>query len=65
MQETHENQGGVEILVMLLHVFSVVLRRLSLVHVVENRAWAVALDRLEVHAQGPFDTFQSQVGDYS
>ena len=47
--ETHENQGGVEILVVLLHVFGIVLRRLSVVHGVEIELGIIALDRLEVH----------------
>jgi len=33
--ETHENQGGIEILVVILHVLGVVLHRLSFVHGVE------------------------------
>ena len=49
MAETHENQGGVEILVVLLHVFGIVLRRLSVVHGVEIELGIIALDRLEVH----------------
>jgi hypothetical protein len=50
--DTHKNQGGVEILVVLRHVFGIVLCRLSLVHGVEIELGVVVLDRLEVHAQG-------------
>ena len=43
--ETHENQGCVEVLVVLPHV--VVLRRLLLVHGVEIELGVVVLDQLE------------------
>ena len=47
--ETHENQGGVEILVVLLHVFGVIPHRLSVVHRVEIEVGAVGW--LEIHSQ--------------
>ena len=47
---THENQGGVEVFIVLLHVFGIVLRRLSFVHGVEIKIGIVVLDRLEVHS---------------
>jgi len=53
--ETHENQGGVEILVVLLHVFGVILHRLSFVHCVEIELGVVVLDWLEVHPKGLLD----------
>ena len=40
---THENQGGIEILVVFLHVFGVVFRRLSFVHCVEVERGVVGL----------------------
>jgi len=49
MAETHENQGGIEILIVLLHVFGIVLRRLLVVHCVEVALGVIALDWLEVH----------------
>jgi len=36
--ETHENQGGVEIFIVLLHVFGIVLHGLSFVHTLGTRA---------------------------
>jgi len=58
--ETHKNQGGVEILVVLLHVFSVVLRRFLFVHGVKINLGVVVLDGLEVHPQSLLDTVWSQ-----
>jgi hypothetical protein len=55
--ETHKNQGGVEILIVLRHVFDVILSRLSLVHGVEIELGVVVLDWLEVHAQGLLDAW--------
>ena len=48
-RETHENQGGVEVFVVLVYVFRVILRRLSFVHGVEVEVRIFVLDRLEVH----------------
>jgi hypothetical protein len=48
--ETHKNQGGVEVLVVLLHRFCVVLHGFTLVHGVEIELRVVVLDRLEVHS---------------
>jgi len=42
--ETHEDQGGVGVLVALLHVFGIVLHRLSFVHGVEIELRVVVLD---------------------
>lgn len=52
---TDENQGGVEILVVFLHVFCIVVRRLPFVHCVEVELRVVVLDRLEIHPQGLLD----------
>ena len=40
---THENQGDIEVLVVLLDVVRIILRRLLLVHGVEIEAGVVAL----------------------
>ena len=53
--ETHENQGGVEILIVLMYVLGIVLRRLSLIHGVEVKLGIIVLDGLEVHPQGLLD----------
>ena len=52
---THKNQGGVEIVVVLLHVLVIVLDRLSLVHGVEIELGVLVFDGLEVHPQGILD----------
>ena len=52
---THEDQGGVEIVVILLHVLVIVLDRLSLVHCVEIEFGVLVFDGLEVHPQGILD----------
>ena len=52
---THENQGGVEIFVVLLHVLGIVFDRLSPVHGVEIELGVIVLDGLEVHPQGLLD----------
>ena len=44
---THENQSGIEVLVVLLDVVRVVFSRLSLVHRVEIESSVVVLDGLE------------------
>ena len=49
--ETHEDQGGIEIFVVLLHVLGVVFDRLSFVHSVEVKLGVVALDWLEERPQ--------------
>ena len=46
---TYEYQGGVEILVVFLHVFGIVLHRLSFVHGIEVKLGVVVLDWLQVH----------------
>ena len=50
--ETYENQGGIEILIVFLHVFGIVVRRLSFVHGVEIEFGIIVLDWLEVHPEG-------------
>ena len=47
--KTHEYQGGVEVLIVLLHVFGIVLHRLSFVHGVEIELGVVVFYGLEVH----------------
>ena len=47
--EAHENQGGLKILVVLLHVLGIVLCRLSFIHGVEVELGIIVLDWLEVH----------------
>jgi len=58
--ETHENQGGVEVLIVLLHGIGVVLRRLSFVHGEEIKPGVIVLDRLKEHPQGILDAVWSQ-----
>jgi len=58
---THENQGGIEIIIILLHIIGVVLHRLSSVHSVKIEAGIVVLDWLEVHPEGFLDTVWSQL----
>jgi len=53
--ETHKNQGGVEVLIVSLHILGVVLHRLSFVHGVEIKLQVVVLDWLEVHLEGLLD----------
>ena len=47
----HENQGGIEVLVVLLDVVGVVLGRLPLVHCVEVKTRIVVLDGLEERSE--------------
>ena len=53
--ETHENQGGIEIFVVLLHVLGVILHGLSFVHRIEIELGIVVLDWLEVDPEGLLD----------
>jgi hypothetical protein len=48
---TYENQGGIEVLVVLLDVVRVILGRLPLVHRVEIETGVVVLDGLEEHSE--------------
>ena len=60
--ETHENQGGIEILVVLVHVLGVVLHSLSFIHRIEIELGVIVLDGLEVDPEGLLDAigrFQS------
>jgi len=50
--ETHENQGGIEILVVLQHLLGIVPHSLSVVHDVEVKLRVFVLDGLEVRARG-------------
>ena len=50
-RRTHEYQGGVEILVILLDIVSIVLGRLPLVHRVEVEAGVVGLDGLKERSE--------------
>ena len=43
----HENQGGVEVIIVLLDVISIILGHLFLVHCVEIKASVAILDGLE------------------
>jgi len=58
--ETHENQGGVEIFVVVLHVLGIVLGRLPFVHGVEIEFGVIVLDGLEEHPQGILDAISSK-----
>ena len=50
--ETHKNEGSIEVLVVLLHVFRIALRCLSVVYGVEVEMRVFVLDWLKVHPQG-------------
>jgi len=52
----YKNGGGIEILVVFLHVLGIVLHCLSLVHGVEIKLGVSVLDGLEVHVHGILDT---------
>ena len=58
--ETHENECGVEILVVLLDVVHIVLGRLPLVHGVEVEAGIICLDGLKKRSQGILEATPSQ-----
>jgi hypothetical protein len=58
--ETHENQGGVKVPVVLCHVIGIVLSCLSLVHGIEIELRVVVLDWLEVYAQGLLNAWNTQ-----
>ena len=53
--KTNENQGGVEILIVSLHILGVVLHRLSFVHCVEIKSGVFVLGWLKVHPEGLLD----------
>ena len=59
--ETHENQGGIEIFIVFLHVVGVVFHRFSFVHGVEIKPGVVVLNWLEEHPQGLLDAIWSQL----
>ena len=53
--EPHENQGGIEILVVLVQVLGIILHSLSFVHRIEIELGVVILDGLEVDPEGLLD----------
>ena len=53
--ETHENQGGIEILIVLVHVLCVVFHGLSFIHRIEIELGVVVLDGFEVSPEGLFN----------
>ena len=61
--ETHENQGSVDLFIMLLHVFGVIFHRLLFVHGVETNLGVTFLDRLKVHPEGLLDAVSGQLID--
>ena len=50
--KTYKNEGSIEVLVVLLHVFRIAFRCLSVVHGVEIEMRVFVLDWLKVHPQG-------------
>jgi hypothetical protein len=64
--ETHENQGGVKVLIAFFHALGIVLRRLSFVRGVEIGLGVIVFDRLEVQTQGLlYACYRGQFGDDS
>ena len=57
---TDENQGGVKIFIILLHIFCVKFCRLPFVHGVEIVPWVTVLDWLEVRPEGLLDAIENQ-----
>ena len=57
---THEDQGGVQVLVIFLDVVGIVLHRLSLVHCIEIEAGIVGLDGLEEDSEGILEATSAQ-----
>ena len=55
-QETHEYQGGIEVLVVLLDVVRIILSRFLLVHRVEIESRVIVLDGLEERSESIFKT---------
>jgi len=49
---THENQSGIEVLVILLYIVRIIFGRLPLVHRIEIEARVVVLDGLEESFEG-------------
>ena len=56
--KTYKNEGSIEVLVVLLHVFRIVLRCLSVLHGVEVEMRVFVLDWLKVHPQGLLVLFE-------
>ena len=62
---TYENQGGIEILVVLVQVLGVILHSLSFVHRIEIELGVVIFDGLEVDPEGLLDAMgRSQSVDH-
>ena len=57
---TYKNQGGIEVLVVLLDIVGVVLGRLPLVHRVEVQTSVVVLDRLEECSESILETMDGK-----
>ena len=57
---TYENQGGIEVLIVLLDIVCVILGRLPLVHSVEVGAGVVGLDGLEESFESILKTVTGQ-----
>ena len=53
---THENQGGVEVLVVLLNIVCIIIGRLLLVHRIEIKAGVVILEGLEERSESISET---------
>ena len=60
--ETDKNQGGIEVFIVFVHVFCIVLGRLSFVHGVEIEFRIIVLDWLEVHPKGILDAISRVSG---
>ena len=58
--ETHEYQGGIEVLVVLLDVVGIVLGRLPLVHGVEVETGIVGLDGLKESSESILEATSSR-----
>ena len=57
---THENQGGVEVLVILIDIVCIVLHRLPLVHRIEVEAGVIGLDGLEERSESILEAKSGQ-----
>ena len=57
---THEDQGGIEILVILLDIVRIVFHRLPLVHRIEVDTGVIGLDWLEERSESILKTMPAQ-----
>jgi len=57
---THENQGGIEVLVILLDIVRIVLHRFPLVHRIEVEAGVVSFDGLEERSESILEAESAQ-----